>query len=166
LKVIFIGIDPGKTGGLAALDSDGSIVALTKMPDTEAEILRWLRACGPLSVHGTAVRAVLEKVAGGLHAGKQGRMGVSSAFTFGAGYGGLRMALVASGVPFDEAIPATWQKAMQCRSGGDKNVTKRRAQELFPLVQVAHATADALLLAEYARRTAILHGTPKVEDVA
>ena len=37
-------------------------------------------------------------------------------------------------------------------SKGDKNVTKRRAQELFPGARVTHAVADALLLAEYCRR--------------
>lgn len=35
---------------------------------------------------------------------------------------------------------------------GDKNVTKAAAQRLFPDQKVVHATADAMLLAEYARR--------------
>jgi len=38
-------------------------------------------------------------------------------------------------------------------TGGDKNVSKRRAQELFPEIKITHAIADALLIAEYARRT-------------
>jgi hypothetical protein len=37
-------------------------------------------------------------------------------------------------------------------SKGDKNVTKRKAQELFPSLKITHATADALLIAEYLRR--------------
>jgi hypothetical protein len=37
-------------------------------------------------------------------------------------------------------------------SKGDKNVTKRRAQQLFPQLKVTHAIADALLIAEYGRR--------------
>jgi hypothetical protein len=35
---------------------------------------------------------------------------------------------------------------------GDKNVSKRKAQELFPQLKITHATADALLLAEFGRR--------------
>lgn len=33
------------------------------------------------------------------------------------------------------------------------NVTKAKAQELFPKEKVTHATADALLLATYCKRT-------------
>jgi hypothetical protein len=92
-------------------------------------------------------------------------MGVTSAFTFGRGYGSLLMALTAKRVPFDEVPPGTWQKTMGCLSGGDKNVTKRRAQQLFPAVKVTHAVADALLIAEFARRRWHLHqGNPTQEE--
>ncbi len=43
-------------------------------------------------------------------------------------------------------------KTLDCMTGGDKNVTKRKAQELFPEIKVTHAIADALLIGEYARR--------------
>ena len=46
-------------------------------------------------------------------------------------------------------MPQVWQKALGCMTGGDKNVTKRRAQELFPGHKITHATADALLIAHY-----------------
>jgi hypothetical protein len=62
------------------------------------------------------------------------------------------MALTAADVPFDEVLPVKWQTVMGCRSGGDKNITKARAQQLFPHVKVTHAIADALLLAEFCRR--------------
>jgi hypothetical protein len=35
---------------------------------------------------------------------------------------------------------------------GDKNITKRKAQELFPEIKITHAIADSLLIAEYGRR--------------
>ncbi len=141
-KRIFIGIDPGKSGGIAAVDARGKAFLVTPMPQTERDILDWLT----IAKHEDSPRAVLEFVR------SSPQMGVSSAFTFGAGYGGLRMALVAVGIPFDQVTPPKWQAAMQCRSRGDKNITKRRAQELFPDVKVTHALADALLLAEYGRR--------------
>lgn len=136
--MICIGIDPGKSGGLAFLYDAGP--AVYPMPATEIDLWRLL---GGLS---EPARAMLERVS------SSPQMGVVSAFTFGAGYGRLRMALAAAGIPFDEVSPARWQAAMGCRSGGDKNVTKRRAQELFPAERVTHAVADALLLAEYCRR--------------
>jgi hypothetical protein len=45
-----------------------------------------------------------------------------------------------------------WQGALECLSGGSKNVTKLRAQQLFPGEKVTHGSADALLIAEYGRR--------------
>jgi hypothetical protein len=38
-------------------------------------------------------------------------------------------------------------------SKGDKNVTKAKAQQLFTQLKITHATADALLIAEFARRS-------------
>ena len=62
------------------------------------------------------------------------------------------MALCAATIPYEEVTPQKWQKALGCRTGGDKNVSKARAQALFPLQNITHAIADALLLAEYCRR--------------
>src|SRR5262249_38817473 len=66
-------------------------------------------------------------------------------------YGALRMALVAAGIPFEQIAPSSWQKLMSCRTGGNKNVSKARAQQLFPQAHVTHAVADALLIATAAR---------------
>jgi len=79
---------------------------------------------------------------------------VSSTFKFGQSYGFLRGVLIASEIRFVEVRPQEWQKAMGCLSRGDKNVTKAKAQQLWPAQKITHATADALLLAEYFRRFA------------
>lgn len=149
----FIGIDPGKGGGIAVVDEVGGIVYYTKMPQTERDVLDLF---AKITEDGTRrARAVLERVNAGVFGGKkQGRMGVVSAFSFGKGYGTLRTALVAREIVFDEVAPVNWQTAMNCRTKGDKNVSKRRAQELFPNVKVTHAIADALLIAECCRRMA------------
>jgi Holliday junction resolvasome RuvABC endonuclease subunit len=89
------------------------------------------------------------------------RQGVSSTFKFGTSYGFLRGVLVALEVPFEAVTPAKWQRSMSCLTKGDKNVTKARAQELFPEVKVTHAIADALLIAEYGRRIRIDVSDPK-----
>lgn len=136
-----IGIDPGLGGGIAVLADDGTLLQAVRMPATERDVLEFL---GENGIGGA--RAVLELVR------SSPQMGVVSAFSFGKGYGGLRMALAALSIPFDEVVPAKWQRAMQCRTRGDKNVSKRRAQELFPQIRVTHYTADALLIADYCRR--------------
>lgn len=106
---------------------------------TERDVLDLLQSYGE-------ARAVLEFVR------TMPKQGIVSAFTFGRGYGGLRMALVAARIPFVEVVPRKWQGALGCLTKGDKNVSKRKAQELFPNIKVTHTIADALLLAEYCRR--------------
>ncbi len=138
---LFVGIDPGVGGGIAVLREDGYVVKAVKMPETYADILWELT-----DLPGHLQRAVLERVSA------SPQMGVVSAFTFGRGYGALEMALTAVHVPFDLVTPRKWQQYMVCLTGGDKNVSKRRAQQIFPEVKITHAVADSLLLAEYCRQ--------------
>jgi hypothetical protein len=147
--MIYVGIDPGKHGGIAILNDVGRALEAVAMPATERDILDVLEHLGAPE----EARAVLERV------WSSPQMGVASAFTFGRGYGALRMALTAARVPFDEVTPAKWQGAMGVLQPGatygkkDKNVSKRRAQQLFPTLTITHAIADSLLIAEYCRRT-------------
>ena len=80
------------------------------------------------------------------------KQGVSSTFKFGVGFGFLVGCLTALKIPFEFVTLQKWQKALSCQSHGDKNVTKQKAQQLFPQIKVIHANADALLIAEYGRR--------------
>lgn len=138
-----IGIDPGKNGGIAVIDERG-IAYADKMPETLQDLFEHFNSLG-LSYIGNC-KALIEQV----HSSPQ--MGVKSAFTFGNGFGHLEMALTAIGIPFERIRPQAWQKALGCMTKGDKNVSKRRAQELFPTLKITHATADSLLIAEYGRR--------------
>jgi len=152
--MIYIGIDPGVSGGLAVVDDTGTFCEATKMPSTERDLLDLLEVIGRGAGGSYARRALLERVNPGVFGAHKaaGRMGVVSAFTFGRGVGHLEMALTAANIPFDYITAGQWQQIMGCRSQGDKNVTKRRAQQLFPAITVTHAIADALLLAECCRR--------------
>ena len=132
-----IGIDPGTNGGIAWI-TDGK-PCVEKMPDTLQDLWELLR---DIAVEGQCM-AYLEQV----HSSPQ--MGVVSSFTFGNGFGHLEMALTAAEIPFERVRPQVWQKAMGCMTKGDKNVSKRKAQELFPQIKVTHAIADALLIASY-----------------
>lgn len=147
-STVYLGIDPGKSGGLAVLF--GKEVNCTKMPDTEGDVLHWIRANASFDSV-----CVIEKVSGYIGEGQPG----STMFVFGQGYGGLRMALLACAIPFEEITPQRWQKAIMQSSRGKaetktqwKNRCKARAQQIFPGVKVTLATADALLIALYCRR--------------
>lgn len=74
-------------------------------------------------------------------------------FKFGMGYGALRMALMACRIPWETVRPQVWQQRMKCMTKGDKNISKNRAQALWPDFKFTHATADAVLIAEFARRS-------------
>ena len=132
-----IGIDPGTNGGIAWI-IDGKPCA-EKMPDTLQDLWELFR---DIAAEGEC-QAYLEQV----HSSPQ--MGVVSSFTFGNGFGHLEMALTAAGIPFERVRPQLWQKAMGCMSKGDKNITKAKAQELFPSMKITHAIADSLLIAKY-----------------
>ena len=136
----FLGIDPGISGGLAIVNSLGELSDAVGFKNlTETDINDWMLAY-PYSL------ALLEKV----HS--MPKQGVKSTFTFGQSYGLLRGVLVANNLKREFVPPQVWQKALGCMTKGDKNVTKAKAQELFPNRKITHAIADACLIAEYARR--------------
>lgn len=153
-----IGIDPGVNGGIAWI-TDGK-PCVEKMPDTLQDLWELIVSISMNSeVGGTKIHTYLEEV----HVapsfaksanGKENsiRMGSKSAFTFGRGYGNLEMALTAAGIPFTRVRPQVWQKELGCLTKGNKNVSKRKAQELFPSLKITHATADALLIATYGNK--------------
>jgi hypothetical protein len=135
-----LGIDPGKSGGIAGMGA-GQEIAM-KMPETVGDLVDTLRE---LAVRGFTI-AYVERVS------TSPQMGVVSAGTFMRGLGNIEAACQALGIRLEWVSPSVWQKAMGCMSKGDKNVTKRKAQELFPMMKVTHAIADALLICEYGRR--------------
>jgi len=142
-----IGIDPGASGGVAWIDETGD-ACVKKMPDTLADLWDLIHSLN-FNVDFSSInqpKAYLEQV----HS--MPGQGVASSFKFGQGYGALEMALTAAGIPFERVSPQKWQKALGCLTKGEKNVSKRKAQELFPQLKITHATADALLIAEYGRR--------------
>lgn len=143
-----LGIDPGVRGGLAVLRVDGSVRAtLPFRPGMTHEQLVCVVATGVEQLRGEGSRSVyVEKVGYIRGDGGQG------AFTFGRVDGLIRGALIALGFPPESVAPMQWQAALGCLSGGNKNVTKRRAQEQWPSVKWTHAIADAALIAEYGRR--------------
>lgn len=145
--MFFVGIDPGKSGGIVAMTHDGGIhpELLWKMPESEHELHDIFR----YYLDGQTSHAILER------AQSMPKQGVSSSFNFGVSYGFLRGLLIAFRIPFEIVQATTWQRYMHCLTHGDKNISKARALNLFPHLPITHATADALLLAKYGREKSL-----------
>ena len=140
----YLGIDPGKTGGIAFIGS-GEPVAIA-MPPTERDIYDAIAS-------RDVEFAVIEKV----HS--MPGQGVASSFTFGANYGFLRGCLVALEIPFADPTPQKWMRALGIRTKKKsetpsqwKNHLRQQSQQLFPMIKITRATADALLIAAYCYR--------------
>lgn len=78
-------------------------------------------------------------------------MGKRSAFTFGRQFERILTVLEALGLKYRLAPPQVWMEKMGCLTGGDKKVTLKKAQKLWPKLTITHSTADAMLIAAYAR---------------
>ena len=143
--MITIGIDPGKNGGLAIITNTGDLLLIVDFSkNTITDILEDIQAA---NYEGENKFAYLEKVHTIQPAGKVPN------FKLGESFGMIKGILTALKIPFELVTPQKWQQAMGCMSKGDKNITKVKAQQLFPDIKITHNIADALLIAEYGRRT-------------
>lgn len=157
----YLGIDPGVNGGLAICSDQGQIHQeyLWRMPETERDIsdlFEKLRPCTRFALieKVSARPAYRETKETDKETGKERVLlevtqGIASTFKFGQFYGFLRGMLIAHKFEFDTVVPAVWQFKMHCLSGGNKKVTKARAQELWPFLKITHCTADAALIAKH-----------------
>jgi crossover junction endodeoxyribonuclease RuvC len=97
---------------------------------------------------------VMEKV------GPMPKQGVTSMFTFGAGYGALQMAAVSNGCRLFLVTPQEWKKVILAGTDKSKDSSIRVCECLFPSVVLVppgcrkphDGMAEAILLAEYGRR--------------
>jgi hypothetical protein len=144
----YIGIDPGKNGGIATIHC-GELMVYESMPPTIQDIWNKIR-----TYQGENCVCIIEKVGG-----RPGQS-ASASFTFGNNYGWLEMALTAAEIPFQHCTPQKWQKYYQLGKSSDcaskvewKNKLKGCAQGLFPAAKITLKTADAILIANYAYNT-------------
>lgn len=151
--MIYIGIDPGKSGALAVIRADGTV---SVDPFDEIVYRDRLGEVGYVLEYETDVGAVcaLEKV------GARPMQGVSSTFEFGRNAGYIEGLLVAYGIPYNLVTPQRWKKEFALLKR-DKDASIAEARRLFPKVSLLptersrkenDGMAEALLLAEFARR--------------
>lgn len=154
--MIFVGIDPGIKGGIAVIDNridDGGYGAVP-MPKTRAGICQFL-ALQQKSGGGESVIVAIESV----HS--MPGQGVSSSFKFGKGYGEILGICCALGFIILEPTPQAWKKLMLAGTDRSKDAAIQVAENLFPEINLvpsgcrvpSDGMAEALLMAEWARRT-------------
>jgi len=159
-ETIYLGIDPGKSGGLAFItEGFPGGVWYCPTPATENDLWNVVKAAG---LNGTQrpIVACVEKVAS-MH-----KQGVKSVFAFGQSYGTCRLLLAVLEASWHEVRPLDWMKSLGIPAGAaDKKAQKEKlrayAQRLYPKLPIwsepkslgrQRAVADAILLAHYCRQ--------------
>lgn len=147
--MIYIGIDPGKSGAMAMLEYVGeSLQKVSVFPFNEKMYLTNMA-----DVSGCPSVCCLERV------GAMPKQGVNSMFHFGENYGFIQGLLTAYSIPYELVTPQKWKKEFQVT--GDKNSSIDVCKRLFPGVSLRKTDrcrrdddnmAEALLLACYAKR--------------
>jgi hypothetical protein len=95
----YMGIDPGATGSIGMVNASGTGASVHPMPDTELGVYRLLQNLTTLM---QVARAGIE------HVNAFPGQGVSTMFRFGYNAGLVRMALIATQVPFDVISAQSW----------------------------------------------------------
>lgn len=156
-----VGIDPGFSGALAIYNqATKQLCTLTTMPLTPISVIATdTRRCVDATklahlLHplcGEIDRVILERV------NASPKMGVTSAFRFGEGFGTIVGVLGALGLRVSYAYPSVWKTALGLSS--DKTKSTELAASLFPNYAATFRKgknsadfAEAALLARYGDR--------------
>ena len=163
--MIYIGIDPGMDGGLAAIGSAGcTTIAMPTIAGTEKgtkrmldvpAIITWFKStiAIPEQVNNTLV--IIEAVSA------MPQQGVTSMFSFGTTYGMLQGVVLTLGLPMLKVRPQAWKKLILAGTQKDKAAAIQYVRQRYPELSLrvtARCTtdhdgmADAVCLAEYGQR--------------
>ena len=146
---IFIGIDPGKNGGVAVISEipEHEATISFKCPKTPVEMAYTLVSTIPTHVPYSDVLVTIEHV----HA--MPKNGVVSMFSFGQNLGQWEGILGAFELNVVYTGPRTWMQHYDCKPRMDKKDRKRYlrgiAENLFPNIKMTFNISDALLIANY-----------------
>jgi hypothetical protein len=149
MTTYFIGIDPGRTGGIAVISDYETEVYVHKMP----EILDDLQSILAMYQENLGF-CLIEKVHAFPFDPTKNRI-IKLGFDRLMKQAGMILATAALILGQDrvgEVVPAKWQRALMARTKGDKKITLYRARELYPDIKVKYWNADALLIATACRR--------------
>lgn len=146
---IHLGIDPGYASGAVCLYRSDGKVSFIDITNDWSEVTAHLRELSKIK-HRIKF-AVLEKV------GPVRKQGIVGAFTFGSGYGALWCWLLYEQIPHMIVTPQEWHQHVHTKK--PRLTAKEKAKDYvmmkYPRLfqeKFDHNRADALCLAEHARR--------------
>lgn len=156
---MIIGVDPGLTGAIAALDDHGRVLALEDMPTTPKRVGKGSEVNGyllaeifhALAAHHGKGRVWLEAVSA------MPKQGVTSVWSFGMSVGMVRGVVAALGFPLELVRPQEWKKfhgILRKEKDASRTLAISKHPELARDLahKKDHGRADALLIAEYGLR--------------
>jgi len=145
---VFIGIDPGKNGGVAKIKNKEIIYE--RCPKEVWGMCELLESMVVLEDKHTEIHVHIE------HVHSFPKQGVVSTFSFGQNYGRWE-GIIASIEPFEFEIisPQKWMKFYDVPKGLSRKHRKRFlmdiAKELYPDKKITYNVSDAILIANYCK---------------
>ena len=172
--MIFIGIDPGLTGAIAALDGAGRVIALQDTPTIQQKVGKHVRntyaepgmaaLLEGIVISGTKAASGLQQACcfdcgaikrdaistqalvtiENVHA--MPKQGVASSFSFGVGYGVWRGIIAAYGLRCNRVEPTVWKKALGLPKA--KGAAVAKALKLYPRAELGHSYRGRTIYSE------------------
>jgi len=157
MSKIYIGIDPGKSGGIAMITPEKTYITSMILSGKDVDagaVAEWIMA----NSNGYLERCVacIEKV----HS--LPKQGVVSSFKFGFVTGVMHGIIRTLGIPLHMVTPQAWKKKVLAGTPKDKDAAIDFCRRVYPNVnllatersRVPHSgIADALCIAKYAQET-------------
>lgn len=152
MQRLILGVDPGGSGAIVAIDRTGELVAHTMMPTgkigksarvSPQALAGWIADLPRIVFH-----AYVEQV------GSMPGQGLSSTFSFGHAAGVVEGVIGGLGIPITMVTPQAWKKSAGL-IGKDKDASRTRALQLYPrertldLKGKGQALADAIFIARH-----------------
>ena len=165
--MIFIGIDSGLSGAVAAVNSRGEPIACFDMPvmangkgeATVKQVVNGARLMEKLLIlkaKDTQIVVYIERVS------SMPDQGVASMFSMGDSFGSIRTAVACAGIPFEFVSSVSWKKHFKLNGLSKvqrevKEFSRTKALELYPSLaellkrKKDHNRSEALLISCFAR---------------
>ena len=101
--MVIIGIDPGKTGGIAFYGNGITIFQMPLLPDGSID-------CSDLYSKFLMYKDYDKYICFIEKSQPMPKQGVKGVFSYGVTYGLIKGALICAGIPYQEVAPQTWKK--------------------------------------------------------
>ena len=151
--MIYLGIDVGAKGGIAAIDEKNRVIFA--VPMSRENLINYIKKLhNDVIERNDAVIACVEKV------GAMPRQGVTSMFSFGKSAGFVEGVLESFEIPYQLVSPQTWKKSFSLIHK-DKKASIELCKNLFPGVNLfptgrskkeSDGIAESLIISLYAKR--------------